>query len=112
MSDKTTESLSTGQRCTEVLPILLAHTERTLLIDQPEDHLDNRMVEGLDISGADRFDARVRMLEETFLATIELLKSLDGIDPRRGIVSSELLSQAQVLVNDKSWRKSAGAEQI
>jgi hypothetical protein len=41
---KDTTQLSTGQRCTVVLPILLLHGERTLIIDQPEDHLDNAFV--------------------------------------------------------------------
>ena len=36
--------LSTGQRCTTILPILLTQSERPLLIDQPEDNLDNAFV--------------------------------------------------------------------
>jgi len=35
------EELSTGQRCSVVLPLLLADPQRLLLLDQPEDHLDN-----------------------------------------------------------------------
>lgn len=44
--DKFKESshLSTGQRCTTILPILLVQSERPLLIDQPEDNLDNAFV--------------------------------------------------------------------
>lgn len=41
---KPTQELSTGQRCTTVLPILLLHDERVLVLDQPEDHLDNGYV--------------------------------------------------------------------
>lgn len=41
---KPTSSLSTGQRCTAILPILLHESERPLLIDQPEDNLDNSYV--------------------------------------------------------------------
>ncbi|MCL2000210.1 MAG: ATP-binding protein, partial [Planctomycetes bacterium] len=37
-------ALSTGQKCTAVLPILLMEHERPLLVDQPEDNLDNRFV--------------------------------------------------------------------
>lgn len=37
-------ALSTGQKCTAVLPILLMDHERPLLVDQPEDNLDNRFV--------------------------------------------------------------------
>jgi ABC-type uncharacterized transport system ATPase subunit len=41
---KQSTSLSTGQRCTTILPILLTQSERPLLIDQPEDNLDNAFV--------------------------------------------------------------------
>jgi energy-coupling factor transporter ATP-binding protein EcfA2 len=43
-SFKPTEELSTGQRCTAVLPVIFAMTTRPLLIDQPEDNLDNRYI--------------------------------------------------------------------
>lgn len=41
---KESAHLSTGQRCTTILPILLTQSERPLLIDQPEDNLDNAFV--------------------------------------------------------------------
>ncbi|MAE44935.1 MAG: hypothetical protein CMF63_08160 [Magnetovibrio sp.] len=41
---KNSAGLSTGQRCTVILPILLLESERPLLIDQPEDNLDNAFV--------------------------------------------------------------------
>lgn len=41
---KDSAHLSTGQRCTTILPILLVQSERPLLIDQPEDNLDNAFV--------------------------------------------------------------------
>jgi ATPase subunit of ABC transporter with duplicated ATPase domains len=41
---KDSSQLSTGQRCTTILPILLTQSERPLLIDQPEDNLDNAFV--------------------------------------------------------------------
>lgn len=69
----------------------------------------NRMIDGLDISGADRFDARVQMLEDTFLAIIELLEALEEVDPRRGVVSDSLLTKAKGLARDTSWRKSVTA---
>ncbi|MEA3225995.1 MAG: hypothetical protein U9Q07_08595 [Planctomycetota bacterium] len=37
-------ALSTGQRCTVILPILLLDSQRPLLIDQPEDNLDNAYI--------------------------------------------------------------------
>lgn len=41
---KAAEDLSVGQRCTAVLPIILTHTERVLIVDQPEDNLDNSFI--------------------------------------------------------------------
>jgi ABC-type Mn2+/Zn2+ transport system ATPase subunit len=36
--------LSTGQRCTVILPIVLEHRDRILIVDQPEDHIDNAFI--------------------------------------------------------------------
>ncbi len=41
---KPIEHLSIGQRCTVVLPILLALPNTVLVVDQPEDHLDNAFI--------------------------------------------------------------------
>lgn len=38
--------LSMGQRCTAILPIILSHKERIIILDQPEDHLDNAFIVG------------------------------------------------------------------
>ena len=37
-------ALSTGQKCTAILPILLLDSDNPLIIDQPEDNLDNRFI--------------------------------------------------------------------
>lgn len=41
---KKTDELSTGQRCTTILPIIFAVSKNPLLIDQPEDNLDNEYI--------------------------------------------------------------------
>ena len=41
---KDSRDLSTGQKCTTILPILMLESENPLLIDQPEDNLDNSFV--------------------------------------------------------------------
>lgn len=41
---KDSTTLSTGQKCTTILPILLLESARPLLIDQPEDNLDNAFI--------------------------------------------------------------------
>ena len=38
--------LSMGQRFTAILPVVLSHKERIIILDQPEDHLDNAFVVG------------------------------------------------------------------
>jgi ABC-type lipoprotein export system ATPase subunit len=41
---KKSDELSTGQRCTAVLPIVFAISNNPLIIDQPEDNLDNKYI--------------------------------------------------------------------
>jgi len=41
---KASLSISTGQKCTSILPILLLDSDRPLLVDQPEDNLDNGFI--------------------------------------------------------------------
>ena len=41
---KATAELSTGQKCNAILPILLQDSDRPLIIDQPEDNLDNAFI--------------------------------------------------------------------
>jgi ABC-type cobalamin/Fe3+-siderophores transport system ATPase subunit len=40
-TQKSVEDLSTGQKCAVTLPIILTERDRILMLDQPEDHLDN-----------------------------------------------------------------------
>ena len=41
---KDSTELSTGQKCTTILPILLLESDSPLLVDQPEDNLDNKFI--------------------------------------------------------------------
>lgn len=41
---KDSMSVSKGQKCTSILPILLLDSDRPLLVDQPEDNLDNGFI--------------------------------------------------------------------
>ena len=42
--NKQIEDLSPGQRCTALLPIILLETDTPLIMDQPEDNLDNQFI--------------------------------------------------------------------
>lgn len=43
-SYKRVEELSIGQRCTVALSVILENKSRVLIVDQPEDHLDNEFI--------------------------------------------------------------------
>lgn len=81
--------LSTGQRCTVILPLVLRHTERVLIVDQPEDHIDNAFIADTLIVSvlARRTDSQI--IFSTHNANIPVLGNADcvvqlGSDGRRG----------------------------
>ncbi len=41
---KAIADLSTGQRCTVILPLILEQKDRVIIVDQPEDHIDNAFI--------------------------------------------------------------------
>ena len=63
---KSVDSLSTGQKCAVTLPVLLTEYDRALILDQPEDHLDNAyLVDNI----VEAFNSRSRVLAQTIVAT-------------------------------------------
>jgi predicted ATP-dependent endonuclease of OLD family len=44
LNGRTIQNLSPGQRCSALMPIILLESDTPLIIDQPEDNLDNRLV--------------------------------------------------------------------
>ncbi len=64
--DKSIDELSTGQKCAVVLPIVLSEQLRTLILDQPEDHLDNAFLVTNVIGG---LDSRRQSGAQTIIAT-------------------------------------------
>jgi predicted ATP-dependent endonuclease of OLD family len=93
-SYKGIDMLSTGQRCTVILPIILQHRERVLIVDQPEDHLDNAfVVDTLVRSILNRADAGQTILS-THNANIPVLGDSErvvvmGSDGRTAFISAE-----------------------
>lgn len=84
-------SLSTGQRCTVVLPILLAASNRTLVVDQPEDHLDNAFITATLIKALRARGDDSQYVFSTHNANIPVLGGADrvfvlGSDGKRGFV--------------------------
>lgn len=78
--EKSVDVLSTGQKCAVTLPIVLSEQNRTLILDQPEDHLDNAYLVANVVGG---LDSRRRTGAQTIVAThnanIPVLGSADMV---------------------------------
>jgi energy-coupling factor transporter ATP-binding protein EcfA2 len=86
---KSIEELSTGQRCTVVLPIVLRHTDRVVIVDQPEDHIDNAFIVDTLIKAVMERDPKGQIIFSTHNANIPVLGTADyviqmGSDGHRG----------------------------
>ena len=85
--------LSTGQRCTVILPIILQHRERLLIVDQPEDHIDNAFIADTLIQSVNERAPDGQIIFSTHNANIPVLGNADlvvelGSDGRRGFEKS------------------------
>lgn len=88
---KEISALSAGQRCTVILSIVLQHSERILIIDQPEDHLDNAFVANTIIKTLKNRKGIGQIILSTHNANIPVLGEADLIieltsDGRNGFV--------------------------
>ena len=78
--DKSVDSLSTGQKCAVTLPIVLSERDRTLILDQPEDHLDNAFLVTNIIAGLNaRGESGAQTVVATHNANIPVLGSADNV---------------------------------
>lgn len=91
---KPSTRLSTGQRCTIVLPILLRHQDRVLVMDQPEDHLDNAFVVDTVVKAMRDRGSNAQLICTTHNPNVPVLGGamkviLLGSDGRRGFVREQ-----------------------
>jgi energy-coupling factor transporter ATP-binding protein EcfA2 len=70
---KDAAELSRGQKCTALLPLLLARTDNPLIIDQPEDNLDNHFIYETVVNSIQRLKGRRQMIFITHNANIPVL---------------------------------------
>ena len=88
------DELSTGQRCTVILPIILEHQDTVLIIDQPEDHIDNAFIVDTLISSIKRRADSSQIVLTTHNANIPVLGKASEVihlnsDGTRGYVVDE-----------------------
>jgi ABC-type bacteriocin/lantibiotic exporter with double-glycine peptidase domain len=70
---KDAADLSSGQKCTALLPLLMARRDTPLIIDQPEDNLDNHFIYESVVEAIRRIKARRQMIFVTHNANIPVL---------------------------------------
>ncbi|NHF67737.1 ATP-binding protein [Xanthomonas hortorum] len=88
---KSIADLSTGQRCTTILPIVLQHSHRLVVVDQPEDHIDNAFIAETLVKAIIGRPAHSQLIVSTHNANIPVLGSARsviqmGSDGRRGFI--------------------------
>jgi DNA repair exonuclease SbcCD ATPase subunit len=76
---KLMNELSVGQRCTVVLSILLQHPDRVLIVDQPEDHLDNAFIVETLIGAIRHRSKRSQLIFSTHNANIPVLGEASSV---------------------------------
>ena len=91
---KDTSSLSTGQKCTTILPILLMESDSTLIVDQPEDNLDNRFIFQTVVESIRHVKAKRQLILVTHNPNIPVLGEADHVvvlesDGAKGRVTKE-----------------------
>lgn len=74
---KDAAELSRGQKCTALLPLLLVRRDVPLVIDQPEDNLDNRFVYETVVETIRRVKAQRQLVFVTHNANIPVLAEAD-----------------------------------
>jgi ABC-type cobalamin/Fe3+-siderophores transport system ATPase subunit len=88
---KDASELSRGQKCTALLPLLLARRASPLVIDQPEDNLDNHFIYETVVESVHRMKLTRQMVFITHNANIPVLGEADLVvvmnsDGRRGFI--------------------------
>lgn len=88
---KDSTAMSTGQRCTVVLPVLLQNRDRPIVLDQPEDHLDTAFIVDTLVHGLNSRSGVNQIIVSTHNANIPVLGEADRVvvlesDGRRGFV--------------------------
>jgi energy-coupling factor transporter ATP-binding protein EcfA2 len=88
---KDASDLSRGQKCTALLPLLLARRDIPLVIDQPEDNLDNHFIYETVVETIRQMKGQRQMIFITHNANIPVLGEADLVvvmnsDGRRGFV--------------------------
>lgn len=93
--------LSPGQRCTAILSLFLLNRDSPLVLDQPEDHLDNAFIAGHIAEKIRKIKKDCQLILSTHNANVpvfgdaELIAVLETDEQGRTIISNELLGSIE-----------------
>jgi len=87
-------SLSTGQKCTAILPILMLDSANPLLIDQPEDNLDNSFIYETIVKGIRDVKTRRQLVFVTHNPNIPVLGDAERVFVLRSDGAKAVVSRA------------------
>ncbi|MCS4309712.1 ABC-type lipoprotein export system ATPase subunit [Rheinheimera pacifica] len=112
---KDISALSTGQRCTVILPIVLSHRDRIVIVDQPEDHIDNAFITSTLIKAIVSRNPNSQIIFSTHNPNIPVLGAADnvihlGSDGKRGFVLDKGSLNDSTVVKAISTVMEGGAE--
>jgi ATPase subunit of ABC transporter with duplicated ATPase domains len=112
---KNIANLSTGQRCTVILPMVLEHKDRVLVVDQPEDHLDNEFVVDTLVRAIMNRGGESQLLLSTHNANIPVLGGASqvvvmGSDGQRGFVERRGPLDDELIVRSITTLMEGGAD--
>ncbi len=83
--------LSTGQRCTVILPLILEQRDKVIVVDQPEDHIDNAFIADTVVKAIRERSTESQILLSTHNPNIPVLGEAEHVihmssDGKRGFV--------------------------
>lgn len=83
------EQLSPGQRCSAILPILLLTGESPIIIDQPEDNLDNRLIRQVIVNILSSMKLRRQVIVATHNPNLPVLGDVESAVILKGVGDCE-----------------------
>lgn len=99
---KELDKLSPGQRCSAILPILLLTGNTPLIIDQPEDNLDNRLIKQVIVNVLASIKLNRQVIMATHNANLPVLGDAEQVVALRAIDDENCKMEAQGSLEDST----------
>lgn len=99
---KPLERLSPGQRCSAILPILLLNGTAPLIIDQPEDNLDNRLIRQVIVNVLASIKLRRQVIVATHNPNLPVLGDAEQVIVLRAVEDERCILETQGVLDDES----------